>query len=180
MKTLLSFIPTCFVFLLCSSTAIADTTTTKTYVQPQTLNNVNQINFSTFDVNGDGKYSMEEVGERLFVCFDQDRNQEIDNIEWTKKNVMTITPMEKETFEYTDTNDDGIAEKSTYTYETFYTASGLIKFDSNKDGLSAAEFIGEGFESLDNDENKMISLAEWKKAYMSSTQPKHNDPVNYN
>lgn len=175
------FLFTAVVLSFCGTpySATAETVTTKTYIHPQTLENVNQINFSEFDVNGDRAYSMGEVGERLFQSFDQDGNHNIDNIEWDKKSVMTIIPMEKETFRFYDADDDDIAEEETYTYENFYIASGLIKFDSNQDGLSAKEFIDEGFEALDDDENKMIDLEEWKKAYIQS-RPKHNDPISYN
>ena len=159
--------------------ANAETTTTQVVVTNKDLPNVNQIDFSSFDTNADGAYSMAEVGERLFKCFDQDGNQSIDNIEWDKKSVMTISPMEKRTFKFYDSDDDGVAEAQSYDYETFYSASGLIKFDESQDGLSAADFIGDVYQSLDKDNNNMIDLEEWKSAYLTS-RAKHNDPVNYN
>ncbi len=155
------------------------TVTTKTHVQAQDLPDVNQINFSAFDVNRDGIYSMAEVGERLFESFDQDHNGFIDNLEWDRKTVMTITPMERETFRFVDEGSDGTTDSATYTYETFYQASGLMRFDENHDGLSAAEFIGEGFQPLDDDEDNLINLEEWKEAYLES-RPEHNQPERYN
>lgn len=159
--------------------AQAETVTTRTYVQAQDMPNINEVDFTVFDTNGDGFYSMHEVGTRLFKSFDKDGNGHIDNIEWDHKAVMTIVPMEKTTFKYIDSNDDGLAEKSVYTYETFYDASGLSLFDTNKNGLSASEFIGVGYRKLDRDDNNMIDQTEWEQAYLQS-RPRLNDPDNYN
>ena len=159
--------------------ANAETVTTQTYVQTKDLPNINEVDFTVFDTNMDGSYSMEEVGERLFQSFDKDSNGEIDNMEWSHKAVMTITPMEKETFKFVDYNSDGLTDEQSYTYETFFKASGLAKFDENLNGLSAEEFIGEGFEKLDRDQDKMIDLEEWKKVYLDS-RPSAADQKNYN
>ncbi len=167
-------------FMAFAPNAQSETVTTKTYVQQKDLKNVNTINFSAFDMNGDGEYSMEEVGERLFKSFDQDGNGVIDNIEWSKKTVMTITPMEEQTFTFVDTDDDGLVEKTTYEYDVFFKASKLAKFDENYDGLSAEEFIGENFHKLDDDNNNMINLEEWKEAYIESTVFPNAEPERYN
>ncbi|HRJ11844.1 MAG TPA: hypothetical protein PKW15_01225, partial [Alphaproteobacteria bacterium] len=45
------------------------TVTTTTYVQPVPLDGVTMINFSAFDLNKDGVYTKDEVGERLFRVF---------------------------------------------------------------------------------------------------------------
>ncbi|MCK6419185.1 MAG: hypothetical protein L6Q57_09730 [Alphaproteobacteria bacterium] len=165
--------------VLLSGTSYAQTVTTKTIVQPQLVPNVVTVNFSAFDRNKNGAYSMIEVGERLFEAFDLDHNEMIDNTEWDRKTVMTITPMERQTFTFVDYDDDTMPENSTYTYETFYRASGLIKFDHNQNGLSAAEFIDAGFQWLDDDEDNLINLEEWKEAYMQ-TRPEHDQPERYN
>lgn len=158
--------------------AQAETEVTKTYVQTKESPDVNNIDFTAFDVNNDGAYSMEEVGEKLFAIFDTDGNEVIDNTEWNNRNFYTITPMEVESFKFVDYDDDGQADASTYTYDTFYKVSGLMKFDKDQDGLSAAEFIGEGYEVLDSDEDKMITLKEWQRAYLES-RPEHNRPESY-
>jgi len=88
--------------------------------------------------------------------------------------------MEKETYTIIDEDSDGVAEEVTYTYSEFLETSGLIKFDKNYDGLSAEEFIGVGFESLDGDENKMIDLREWKDAYTESLEAPNADQEHYN
>lgn len=52
---------------------------------------------------------MEEVGEKLFMVFDLDGNHLIDNIEWDKKSMMTIMPMEKETYKFYDSDNNLIS-----------------------------------------------------------------------
>lgn len=156
----------------------AETVVTQTYIQTKDSENINNIDFSDFDVNEDGSYSMAEVGEKLFYIFDTDGNQVIDNIEWNKVNFYTITPMEVESFRYVDDTNDGGFKLADYNYDVFYKESGLIKFDEDKDGLSASEFIGEGFEVLDTDEDKMISLREWQRVYLESRR-KHDQPESY-
>ncbi len=158
----------------------ADTVTTKTLVQAKALPNTDEINFSAFDANGDGEYSMQEVGERLFDVFDVNNDRSIDNIEWDHKSMMTITPMEQETYKFVDHNDDGVAEHVSYTREEFFQTSGLIKFDENYNGLSASEFIGVGFQELDDDDDNMINLEEWKEAYIESRTPLNAEPERYN
>ena len=159
--------------------AQAETVTTRTYVQPADVPGLKEVNFTVFDVNGDGIFTMPEVGERLFHSFDKDSNGYIDNIEWKHKAVMTITPMEKETFKFVDTDDDGLVEESTYTYQTFYQASGLTRFDGNANGLSAAEFIDTGYREIDGDDDQLISLKEWEEVYLAS-RPQQDKPENYN
>lgn len=157
------------------------TTTTETHITSKEVPGATPINFSVFDLNNDGIYSMNEVGERLFRSFDQDGNELIDNIEWDKKTVITIMPMEKETFQSIDYDNDGIADKTTYTHQTFFEASGLNRFDKNMNGLSAQEFIGENFYKLDDDNNNLIDIKEWRSAYIHSLPvPQHNKPSNYN
>ncbi len=152
--------------------AMAETVVTKTYIQTKENADVNTINFTAFDINNDGSYSMAEVGEKLFYIFDTDGNEVIDNIEWSNVNFYTITPMEVESFKFVDLNNDGRTDIATHDYNTFYKTSGLAKFDKDDDGLSAAEFIDTGYEKLDTDEDKMITLKEWQRVYLDS-RPVH-------
>jgi hypothetical protein len=158
--------------------ANAQTIVTETVTETKPLPEVVQIDFSQFDLNNDGIYSRDEVGEVLFNMFDTDGNGTVDNIEWTNNNVMTIIPIKETEFKTYDTNSDGQAELVTVTYDEFYVNSGLMAFDKDKTGLSAKKFIDEGYEVLDTDENKLISLEEWQRVYKES-QPKHNQPDNY-
>ena len=152
----------------------------ETHEKTKPVEGVNQVQFSKFDVNGDGAYSMAEVGETLFYMFDTDGNEVIDNIEWNNDNVYTIIPIERDQFTYIDADSDGEAELAKHTYESFYKQSGLSVFDTDGDeGISAEEFIGEGYEVLDDDQNKVITLDEWQEVYLGS-RPEHNQPENYN
>lgn len=170
--------------LLCSMPAIAQaetkTVTTHTSVHAQEIEGANKIDFSEFDLNKDGVYSKKEVGEKLFYEFDQDGNEVIDNIEWSKRNVFTITPMAKETVKFIDYDSDGITEVASYTYDEFYKESALILFDKNKDGLSAKEFINVDFMELDGNDNNLIDLEEWKGGYNEMIKEKNALQERYN
>ncbi len=167
--------------LMTSTSAVsANIVITKTKTQSVDIENVKEIPFSEFDVNGDGSYSRKEVGERLFSAFDRDGNQVIDNNEWDMKSVYTVIPMKSETYKFVDKDGDGYIENSSYTYQTFFEESGLIRFDKNRDGLSPKEFISKSFQSLDDDDNNMILLDEWEEAYEISVRPKSAEPERYN
>lgn len=162
----------CCAFIISAPAVNADTTvTTETMVQQKDLPNVKKTNFSAFDLNEDGILSMQEVGTKLFYIFDTDGNEVIDNIEFDKKQVMTVIPMEKNTYTYVDFDADGEAEEATYTHETFFEVSGLMRFDDNMDGLSASEFIAHSFLELDDDKSAVIELEEWQEAYEESVRP---------
>jgi hypothetical protein len=181
MKTqLLTLSAVALTSMLVAQTSMAETVHTKTYIDTaDTVENL-KIDFSAFDVNGDGLYAKSEVGEKLFYVFDQDGNEVIDNLEWDRKSMYTITPMEKETFKFVDYNDDGYTDLSTYTYDIFYKESGLIRFDNDKNGLSASEFIEVGFQELDDNDNNTIELDEWVEAYTAMTRPETAEQERYN
>jgi hypothetical protein len=160
--------------------AHAQTVVTETVVQPQNIEGSKSIDFTEFDVNKDGLYGREEVGEKLFYLFDQDGNQVIDNIEWDNRNIYTIVPLEKETYRFVDYNDDGHTDLTTYDYDVFYDETGLIRFDQNKNGLSAKEFIETPYLKLDTDNSTTIELDEWKKAYEERLSPLSADQDIYN
>ena len=156
------------------------TMTTKSVVNQKPVDGHVEVNFDSLDLNKNGTLSMVEVGERLFYIFDVDGNEVIDNIEFNQNRVITIAPMEKHTLKMVDFESDGNVELSTYTYETFSRTSGLTRFDEDRDGLSASEFIDTSMLKLDTDESKMIELDEWKKAYIATRAPKAADQDGYN
>lgn len=160
--------------------AQAETLKETTVVKTRDIDNAEQIKFSQFDVNNDGMYAQSEVGEALFYVFDKDGNEVIDNREWEKETMYTIIPMEKATYTFVDYDDDGYTDLTEYTYETFYQDSGLIRFDNDKDGLSAEEFIGEGYLNLDLDDSGVIELDEWEQAYIESLSPLNANNEIYN
>ncbi len=162
------------------SGASAETIRTQTTISPVPVQDVNSINFSEMDLNHDGILARAEVGEKLFYIFDTDGNMMVDNIEFTQKRVYTIIPVEKRTVVTTDFNDDGIADDATVSYESFIRESGLMRFDEGKDGLSPSDFIQQSFLSLDDDEDHMIGIDEWKEAYIASRAPLAAEQERYN
>jgi hypothetical protein len=158
----------------------AETVTTRTYTHQKSVPDTKKVNFSAFDINGDGILSKQEVGARLFESFDGDKNGLIDNIEFDRKNVMTIIPMESETLRLVDYDSDGLVEKSTYSYTDFIQQSGLARFDNDMDGLSAREFLNGNFQELDLNDDNMFSLTEWKRAYANIYMPRHAQGQTYN
>lgn len=178
-KTLLASVAVVALTIAAPLSVNATTVQTETVVKTQNIEGTRQINFAKFDLNGDNSLTMQEVGENLFYLFDQDGNELIDNIEWNNRNVYTITPMEQETFTYVDYNSDGVSEETTYTYDTFYTETGLARFDNDKNGLSAKEFIGEEFKVLDDNMSGTIDLEEWKEAYIASLSPETSETERY-
>lgn len=176
------------------STAHAETQTTTTVVtketvtpavqattvtQQQDVPGVVKINFMDFDLNKDGILSMSEVGKKLYYIFDVDGNETIDNIEFTNNKVMTIIPMETKTITMVDWNNDGIADEKNYSYEAFLGQSGLAVFDKDKDGLSAKDFIGKGYQELDINDDNWIQPQEWDKVYAEEHLPKAAENERY-
>ena len=53
-------------------------------------------------------------------------------------------------------------------------------FDKNKNGLSAEEFIETSFQELDDNDNNIIDLEEWKAAYTEMTIPEVAKQDKYN
>lgn len=159
--------------------ANAKTVSKTTEYEVITTSETTPINFANFDLDNDGIYTMEEVGEELFYAFDQDGNEVLDKGEWEDKLVLTIQPVQKTTAVHIDYDDDGELDTATYTYERFYQDSGLIRFDDNANGLSAAEFIDEPFMVMDDNDTRTIDLQEWKEAYLVDVVP-HLEPERYN
>ncbi len=155
------------------------TVTTETLVTQKEIPNTRKTNFSAFDLNMDGVLSMKEVGTKLFYVFDTDGNEVIDNIEFKHRQIMTIIPMEENTYTYMDWNSDGATDQATYTYDTFFQTSGLARFDKNMDGLSAQEFIGASMLEMDDDKSGMIEIGEWKEAYEGLKSNKASEQERY-
>ncbi len=160
--------------------AMAETVTTTTIVHQKDIPDTEKVNFSAFDLNGDGVLSMPEVGTELFYIFDTDDNEVIDNLEFNHKQVMTIIPMEKEVYTYTDWDNDGDTDETAFTHEMFFNQSGLMRFDENMDGLSAADFINKSMLELDTDESTVIELDEWQQAYQDTYGRPVSDQDRYN
>lgn len=156
------------------------TVTEKTTVQQKELPNYRETRFMDFDLNGDGTLSRDEVGEKLFEIFDRDGNEVIDNKEMHHVGVLSFIPMEKETIQVVDYDIPGMKDKVNVSYEEFMEKSNLIKFDKDEDGLTPLDFIGKPFNQIDVTRDKVIDLAEWKRAYAASVKPLHEEQFYYN
>ncbi len=162
------------------TSAIAATVTTDTIVTQQEVADTKKVNFSDFDVNKDGRLSRAEVGEKLFYIFDTDGNEVIDNIEYNRPMVLTIIPMEKKEITTVDFDDDGVADSTSFNTEEFYERSMLGRFAKDKDGLSAADFLGRVYWQLDDNKDKTVDIKEFKAAYIKSLTPSAANPNRYN
>lgn len=154
-------------------------TVTKTrQILPETGTRV--VNFLDFDLNRDGLLSTQEVGEMLFKLFDSDGNGLIDNVEFEKRNVMTVVPMEKETTVSYDFDNDGLPERVERAHETFMEKTQLSRFDLVGGGLSPRDFVGKSFMRMDIDRSRFVELNEWRGAYDEAINRKNLQQVFYN
>lgn len=160
--------------------AYAATVVTDTIIQQKEIPDTIKVNFIEFDANKDGSLSRREVGEKLFYIFDTDGNEVIDNIEYTRPQVITLIPMEKQIITSIDFNDDSIPDDSSLNQEEFMQQSLLYKFDQNKDGLSARDFLAQVFWQLDDDNDRTVDIKEFEAAYIESTSPGAANPNRYN
>lgn len=180
MKTFALLAGTALLVAALMPAAHADTVKTEVVVKQQDIPNMNKVYFTDFDLNKDGILSRWEVGERLFRSFDLDGNMTIDNIEFDKKSVLAVVPMEKEVLKMVDINDDGKAEVATYTTETFMQESGLARFTHGSPSISAHDFIQTDYKAVDTSKNGFIELKEWKAIYDKVYAHKHDNPNIYN
>lgn len=160
--------------------AHAETVTKQTTVTQTEIPNTTKINFAALDLNQDGVLSRSEVARKLFYLFDTDNNEVIDNIEIKKPRILTFIPLEKTELTMIDFDDDGKVDTATSTNEQFMTASMLQRFDEDKDGLSAEDFIGKSFLELDTDKSKVIEAKEWRDAYIARIAPLVAEQYRYN
>jgi hypothetical protein len=123
------------------------------------------IHFEDFDLNHDNNLTREEAGEMLFRLYDTDGNAVIDNIEFERKAVLSISPMSKTTKMTYDDNGDGVADKQEQTEEAIMEQTMLSKFDKDADGLSPAEFTEKRFSEVDVNKSHVIEKREWLGVY---------------
>jgi hypothetical protein len=138
------------------------------------------VNFMDFDMNKDGVLSRDEVGRMLFKLYDTDGNEVVDNIEYERRAVVTIMPMEKNTVVTYDFDGDGRPDETKYTYETFTRDTLLTRFDKNKDGLSPHEFMGMYFLSADVNDDKVVDLKEWQGSYNTVIDKANKENARFN
>lgn len=166
--------------LLTTGLASAETVTTKTTVQQIDMPDMKKIKFQDLDLNKDGILSRDEVGEKLFKLYDTDNNKMIDNLEIKKKSVWTFIPLEKKELTMIDFDDDGKVDEINEKGEEFAEKSMLARFDKDRDGLSAEEFLGLSILQLDTNKTKIVELSEWKAAYIARVKALNADNFRYN
>lgn len=155
-----------------------ETITTTRQILPPTGTRL--VNLMDFDANGDGILSTREVGEMLFKLFDGDGNGLIDNVEYEKRNVMSVVPMEKETVVQYDFDNDGLPDKVERAHETFMEKTLLSRFDLVGEGISPHDFMGKGFLLVDINRSRFIELNEWRGAYDEAINQKNQKQVLFN
>lgn len=155
-----------------------ETITRTRQILPET--GTRMVNFMDFDLNGDGVLSTAEVGEMLFRLFDLDGNGLIDNVEFEKRSVMTVVPMEKETIVKYDFDNDGQPDKVERAHETFMEKTQLSRFDLAGGGLSPRDFVGKSFLQMDINRSRFIELNEWRGAYDEAINAKNQRQGFYN
>ncbi len=165
--------------LLTAGVAQAETVQTRVVETTTIAPGKTVLNIAELDANKSGTISHDEIGERLFYLYDQDGNEIIDNVEFDKNLMLSVVPVERETITVVDMNDDGIAEETSFSVDTFMRETRLALFDDHADGLSAQDFIGEGFLKLDSNDDMAIDMNEWKSAYTLGMKP-HDDSEKFN
>lgn len=155
-----------------------ETITRTRQITPQSGTRV--VNFMDFDLNGDGTLSTSEVGDMLFKLFDTDGNGIIDNVEFEKRNVMTVVPMEKTTvvkYYFDNGNTSEVVESD---HEKFMEKTQLSRFDESGEGLSPRDFVGKTFQQMDINRSRGIELREWRGAYDEAINKKNQNQRFFN
>lgn len=145
------------------------TTTYTTTVRP----GIRPVYVEEFDANLDRLLTMNEVGAMLFRMYDTDGNMVIDNVEYERPSVLTVVPMGTTTRISYDFDNDGLSDRTVYSYDSFMKYTTLARFDRNGNGLSPHEFAGMSFLEADVDNSRAIEMKEWQGTYIASIDKKN-------
>lgn len=142
--------------------------------------NTRVLSFKDLDADKDGVLSRDEVGMRLFKLYDTDGNQVIDNLEYKRKAIITVQPIERETKISYFVNGANVPAKTEVSQEDFLRETMLAHFDANKDGLSPKEFLQRDFLRCDVNRDKVIDAKEWLGAYNQAVDKRNKEAAAYN
>ncbi len=180
MKIRTLMLATALIAFAAGGVANAETTRTTTMTSSVDVPGVKKFDIESFDDNKDNIVTINETGDHLFHLFDLDSNGVLDNIEFTKKTVLTIIPLKSETFTFRDFDDDGKMDAGKYAYSTYIKKSGLAMFDQNRDGLSPDDFVNASFLEMDHNNSHVVEPDEWRTAYIQSRLPEAAKQYRYN
>jgi hypothetical protein len=132
------------------------------------------------DDNHDGMISRAEVGDHMFKMFDTDGNEVVDNIEYERKAVLTVVPVEKTTKITYDFDNDGKPDETKETGEDFMKATQLTRFDAKGDGLSPHDFMERDFLAADVNRDHVVDEKEWLGSYDALIDKKNKENARFN
>lgn len=138
------------------------------------------VNLADYDVNNDGVLSRRETGEMLFKLLDSDGNQIIDNIEFEKRNMMTIAPMERETVVSYDFDNDGKPDRIERSTEVVTQQTMLSAFDKDGAGMSPKDLAQKEFLNMDINRDRAIDIYEWRGAYDKAIDEYNRSQARFN
>ena len=149
-----------------STTTSSSSVKTETVLEPGKLDgNTRAIHFEDYDLDRDGKLTRAEAGEMLFRLYDTDGNMVIDDIEYKREAVLSVSPMTRKTKTAYDENNDGVADKEDTSEEIIMVDTMLSEYDKNSKGLSPEEFTGTAFSKADVNHSNVIEKKEWQGVY---------------
>lgn len=158
------------------------TTRTQTTTERQMTTDNSHIDLARLERDNNGTIVLDDLARHLFYLYDTDGNELIDNQEFEARRIATIMPVERETITVVDTiSSNGEPELMTHNYTHFMERTGLSRFETNADGLTAHEFLGDvSFLEADQNSDHGIGLEEWKAAYSADYQKPHDEGDAYN
>lgn len=123
------------------------------------------VNFMDYDLDGDGHLSQEEAGKMLFKLFDTDGNEIIDNVEYEKRTVATVVPMERETVVTIENSKPDVPNEVRHSVTRYFEVTDLTQYDKDGKGISPRDFTDRSFMEMDTNRDKSIDAKEWRTGY---------------
>lgn len=164
-----------------TTTTSSRATKTETVMEPgKPSEGSRAIHFEDYDLDHDGQLTRAEAGEMLFRLYDTDGNQVIDDVEYQRPAVLTMSPMKKKTRTAVDENGDGIADKEDVTEEDIRVSTMLSQYDTDANGLSPQEFTGKAFNRIDVNRTNVVEKKEWQGVYDERIDAKNRAEASLN